>query len=57
MGPHAIQAVARIMGASSGAARALKDAAAHDGPVRFWFSPGQKKWIVEKLTKKGDGEP
>jgi len=41
------------MGESSGAAKALKDAAAHDGPVRFWHSPGQKKWIVEKMPKKG----
>lgn len=54
VGRAAIEAVAYIMGESSAAAAALKDADSHDGPVRFWHSPKGKMWLVEKLPK-GDG--
>lgn len=45
-----LERTAHIIGDSSAAALALKDAASHDGPVRFYQTP-QHSLIVEKLPK------
>ena len=44
-----VEQVAKIVGPSSASAQALKDADAHDGPVRF-FKSGSSI-LLEKLAK------
>lgn len=43
-----VERTAQIMGEGSGAAQALADAAAHDGPVNFYLT-GIRSILVEKL--------
>jgi len=45
-----IERTAHIIGDSSAAALALKEADSHDGPVRFYQTPNHSL-IVEKLPK------
>ena len=44
-----VEQVAKIIGSSSAATQALKDADSHFGPVRFYLKRGS--FIVEKLSE------
>ena len=45
---ESVERIARIMGAHSASAAALREADAHDGPVRFWQT--RDAIVVERLA-------